>query len=432
MRSMRRTALLWMTALIAFVGLAGAVIAYGLALHEANRFMDSQLRQIALNAGPGLRDQATASPRHDPEDDFVVQIWTAAGERIHASPPDAAIPRQTEPGFRTRDSGGIRWRIFSSSDASQTIQVAQQIEVRRELAESAAWQAALPILAVIPIGWLVIGWAVRRILGDLRRLADAIAALPADSREPIDLEQVPVEVRPVVGAMNALIARLRESVLQQRKFLSDAAHELRTPLTALSLQIGNLGSGDRPSASDIQDLESGARRASALVDQLLRMARYDATEPVYERLDLAAVVLDAIADHVPLAESRAVDLGVLSHDRLPITGDPRELRLLFDNLIDNAVKYTPRGGVVDVTILHDGTKGCVTIADTGPGIPPDILPRICDRFVRAAPRTIDGSGLGLAIARAIADRHSLLLSLANRDDGCGLSVTVEMQAYGHR
>ena len=327
MRSLRRTVFLWLTGLIAVVGLGGAAIAYGLALREANRFMDSQLRQIALNTGPGLREQTGDLPRHDPEDDIVVQIWTAVGAPVHASPSGALIPRQSTPGFHTVETGGERWRIYASSDPSQTIQVSQQVEVRRELAESAASQAALPVLAVIPIGWLVIGWAVERILGDLRRLADTIAALPAESREPIDVAQVPAEIAPLLRAMNILVERLRLSVAQQRKFLSDAAHELRTPLTALSLQIANLGVGDRPpAAADIQDLERGARRAAALVDQLLRMARYEATSALDNHLeiDLTAVVLDAVADHVPLAESRAIDLGVLSRDPMPTKGDARE------------------------------------------------------------------------------------------------------------
>ncbi len=427
MRSLRRTALVWMTALITGVGLAGAVLAYGLALREANRFMDGQLRQIALNAGPGLREQDVPPLRHDPEDDFVVQIWNAVGARVHAVPTGIEIPRRPRPGFATVDAVGASWRVFSSSDTAQTIQVSQRMEVRREIAENAALQAAAPILVTIPIGWLVVGWAMRRVLADLRRLAREVERLPAESSEPIDLARVPIEVAPLIIAMNRLVGRLRRNLSQQRKFLSDAAHELRTPLTALNLQIANIFWDTRGIPSpDVLELRRGAARAAVLVDQLLRMARYDADADVQERVavDLRTVVLAAMADHVPLAESRSIDLGITSAQPAPLVGDARDLRIMIGNLIDNAVKYTPEGGVVDVAVTAENGRPEVAISDTGPGIDPALLPRVFDRFFRAAPAGVEGSGLGLAICKAIAERHGLILTVANRSDRPGLRVAV--------
>ena len=427
MRSLRRTALLWMTALITGVGLLGAVLAYGLALREANRFMDGQLRQIALNAGPGLPEQDVPALRQDPEDDFVVQIWNAEGTEVHAVPPGVDIPRQTRPGFANVKALGAGWRVFMSSDGAQAIQVSQRREVRRELAASAALQTALPLLILIPVGWLVVGWAMGRVLADLRRLAAEVERLPAESREPIDLAHVPIEAAPLVVAMNRLIERLRLTLAQQRKFLSDAAHELRTPLTALNLQIANLRGDVRDAApADVEELRLGAKRAATLVDQLLRMARYDAdaSAPEPHEVDLRGIVLAAVADHVALAESRSVDLGVTSSEPAPMTGDARDLRVLFGNLIDNAVKYTPEGGVVDVAVTGRAGRPEVVICDTGPGIAQGLMPRVFDRFYRAAPVGVEGSGLGLAICRSIAERHGLTLTLANRGDRSGLRVVV--------
>ncbi|MCW6513112.1 ATP-binding protein [Lichenifustis flavocetrariae] len=428
MRSLRRTALLWMTGLITGVGLTGAVIAYALALREANGFMDGQLRQIALNAGPSLRAQDGPGIHDDPEDDFVVQIWDATGMSLHAVPPGVDIPRVNGSGLTTLNALGARWRVFASGDGIRSIQVAQRMEVRQEIAESTALQAAAPILITIPIGWLVVGWAMGRVLADLRRLATEVESLPVESREPIDLARVPVEAAPLVVAMNRLIERLRATLTQQRKFLSDAAHELRTPLTALNLQIVNIANPARSIApEDIVDLRNGARRAAALVDQLLRLARYDATADIQASipLDLRTIVLAAVADHVALAESRSVDLGVTSSDTVPLVGDPRDLQILFGNLVDNAVKYTPAGGTVDVAITIGPESGCeVSISDTGPGIDPALLARVFDRFFRAAPAGVEGTGLGLAIGKAIAERHGLKLSITNRTDRSGLRVKV--------
>jgi two-component system OmpR family sensor kinase len=233
--------------------------------------------------------------------------------------------------------------------------------------------------------------------------------------------------------MNALIERLRQTLAQQQKFLSEAAHELRTPITAIRLQIDNLAEDTETLTvrTDLDDLRQGSRRASTLVDQLLRMARYDAkAEPVHrEIVDLAEIALMAVADHVPLAESRVIDLGVLSSQRTLIEGDERDLRVLIGNLIDNAIKYTPSGGTVDVEVSVRNGHSLVIVQDTGPGIDPALLPRISDRFFRAAPATVEGSGLGLAICQAIADRHGLTLSYINRRDRDGLMVTVTARTH---
>ena len=415
-----------MAAVITGVGLVGAAASYLFALHEANSFMDSQLRQVAGIAGPALRSKPSSSGATDPEDNIVVQVWSLDGV-LQAVPSDVGIPRQPRVGFASVDVAGTPYRVFTTSDARKTVQVSQQVAVRQELAESAALQAAIPLLFLIPVGLVIVGWAMGRVLADLNLLAAEVERLPLDGREPLDFAHVPREAAPLVVAMNRLIERLRVSLAQQRKFLSDAAHELRTPLTALQLQIGNLNaSRSGTTAMALDDLRHGIQRASTLVEQLLRVARYDAAADVRQCIDvdLASIVLAAIADHIALAESRSIDLGITAQEPAPFRGDPSDLRILFGNLIDNALKYTLDGGVVDLAVARLDDTIEVSITDTGPGIDPALLTRVFNRFFRAAPAGIEGSGLGLAICKAIADQHGLTLTLSNRWDRTGLRVAV--------
>jgi len=432
MTSLRWTALLWMTTMLSIVGIAGAAVSYRLASDEAKAFLDSQLQQIALNACAGVPDTTDSLPsQHDSEDDFSVEIWNGAGEAFRASRSAVYIPRRSQAGFADVHAAGEDWRVYTSIDGARIVQVAHREVVRREIAQHAAISAAIPILVVIPLAWLLIGWALGRFLGRLTTLASEIAERSLDSKDPIPLEGVPKEVRPLVFGMNSLIERLHYALDQQRRFVSDAAHELRTPLTALCLQIENLqhelGQG---AGACLSELERGTRRASALIDQLLRMARYDASREVdmAEPVDLPELLKSCLADQVPIAESRGVDLGITTMERAYILGAHNELKNLFANLIDNAVRYTPPGGAVDVSIRPCGERAVVKIADTGCGIPEDLLPRVFDRFFRAAPPGIEGSGLGLSIVKSIADRHDLEVELGPRDGG-GLVATVSGAAF---
>ncbi len=419
-----------MAAVITGVALTGAGASYLFALHEANGFMDGQLRQVASIAGPPLRIKTSFFGASDPEDNLRVQIWPVDGGLPQTVPDEIGIPRQPRAGFATIEVGRTGYRVFTSIDVAGTVQVSQEVAVRQELAESAAVQAAIPLLFLIPVGFVIVGWSMGRALADLKLLATKVEGLPPDSREPLDLAQVPIEIAPLVVAMNRLIERLRVSLDQQRKFLSDAAHELRTPLTALRLQIGNLdASASTADPITIEDLQHGIRRASTLIEQLLRVARYDAAADVHQCIDvdLCSIVVAAIADHVALAESRSIDLGVTAQEPAPFCGDPGDLRILFGNLIDNALKYTPNGGVVDIAVSgRNGAVG-ITITDTGPGIDPSLLTRVFDRFFRGPPSTVDGSGLGLAICSSVAAQHGLTITLRNRLDRTGLCVLVKSQ-----
>ena len=234
--SLRRAALLWMTGLLTVVGLLTTVIAYHYARNEAAEFLDGQLRLIALDAGTEAPSgNAPAASDEDPEDRFSITIWDANGRVVHQSLPSVQIARQAQPGFANVKAGRELWRVYTTSDSDRTVEVAQRDTVRAEIADSAALGATAPILIVIPLSWLVVGWAMNRVLGRLDELANEIAARDVSAAEPIPLAGVPIEVTPLVESMNGLIVRLQAALDAQKRFLADAAHELRTPLAAMQI-----------------------------------------------------------------------------------------------------------------------------------------------------------------------------------------------------
>ncbi len=416
--SLRRAALTWMTALLAFVGLVAIVIAYDYARDETAEFLDGQLRQIALNVGTGLSQSAgPAVADQDPEDRFAITIWDRAGRVVHQSLQDVQIPRQDKPGFANVVAGGASWRVYTVGDQARTVQVAQRETVRAEIADSAALGAAAPILIVIPLSWLVVGWAMSRMIGRLNDLAEEIAARSAKATEPIPIAGVPSEVKPLVESMNGLIARLQAATDAQRRFLADAAHELRTPLAALQIQVDNLAAGGAGQDERVAALAAGVKRAGALVDQLLRLERLEGPAAgVGPSFDLGALLLDCVADCAPLAQGKDVDIGIDFTADAMIQGVERDVRALFASLIDNAARYTPPGGKIDVALARREGRPVVEIVDTGPGLPKGAERRIFDRFYRGAPHDTEGTGLGLAIARRIAERHGFELTVENRPD----------------
>ena len=428
MNSLRRSALVGMTVLLTLVGVISFVIAYEMARREAAGFLDGQLRQIALIAGEGLSSGMSVAPQrtHDPEEDFVIAVWNANGEAISRSFNSIALPRQTRPGFATVQIGGEAWRVYMAKDPRGTVQSAQRMSVRTEMAETAALQAGLPVLAAIPLAWLVLNWLLGKLLGRLSSVARDIASRGVESLDPIPVSRVPLEVLPMVEAMNGLIQRLQKAMDQQKRFVSDAAHELRTPLAALQIQIDQLRLPAEPNSMHVAELGAAVRRASCLVDQLLHIARLDGQTELSPavRVDLCALVTQCVADVVLIAETKSVDIGIDTCDRAVISGWPGDLKALFGNLIDNAIHFTPPGGQVDIVVRQTGSGVNVEILDTGNGILPADMPRIFDRFFRAAAPDADGSGLGLSIVAAVAKRHGLKVEIANRTDRPGILARV--------
>jgi len=267
---------------------------------------------------------------------------------------------------------------------------------------------------------------VGRGLAPLIGLARSLAARGPRALEALPETGLPDEVRPLVAALNDLFARLDRALDRERAFIADAAHELRTPLTAVALQLQVL---ERVAAGPEREealtrLKAGVQRSTRLVQQLLDLARQDdaAVRPA-TRVDLAAVAREVVVEQAPHAEARGIDLG-LDASAASVDGDPEGLRVALGNLVDNAIRYTPAGGKVDVRVRTEGDAAIAEVLDTGPGIPPEERERVLDRFHRSAGAPGSGGGLGLAIVREIATRHGAAIELRDREGGPGLCARV--------
>jgi two-component system OmpR family sensor kinase len=286
----------------------------------------------------------------------------------------------------------------------------------------------LPIIFLIPLSWILVGWVVRRLLRPMQDLTMALRARQAVSNETLNSNGLPGEVVPLVDAMNGLLLRQQELLEFRQRFISDAAHQLRTPLTALHLQLENLKQAIHGGKGSLllEPLTHGLSRMAGLLEQLLKLAR--AEEPHGQTQDslvsLSDVVRESMAGVYELAVAKCVDVGVTADAGVIVRGSAHDLSMLFGNLLDNAVRYTPEGGKVDVEILANGNDASVTIRDSGPGIPDSAMALVFDRFYRHNPQSADGSGLGLAIVVALAARNGADVKLQNCSNGGGLIARV--------
>lgn len=431
MKSIRHQLLLTLLSAITLTILLGALATYRTARDEAHEMFDYQLRQLALS----LRDHAFQNGQaHEfgPDQDaqhFSVQIWGPDGTRIYLSHPRQELPRQTPLGFATIDTGHGRWRVFGLQLGTQMIQVAQPMQVREQLALAAALRTILPFLLTLPMLGILIWIVVGRGLRPLDVVAKAVTVRTAAALDPLPTSGVPGEVVPLISALNDLLARLSRALAAQREFIADAAHELRTPLAALALQaqLAERASDAAARAEAFGELKGGLQRATHTVQQLLTLARQEpgGGEQRLTSVNLAELAARVIADHLPLAEARRIDLGATpTSEFVWVDGEEDALRILLGNLVSNALRYTPPGGRVDVSSGEDAHCAFLEVCDSGPGIPEDDRQRVFDRFYRRSQTDDAGSGLGLAIVRTIADRHRACIVLDDSLLG-GLRARVE-------
>lgn len=439
MNSIRRTLLVWLLAGLAIIGLAASAATYVAARREIGALLDLQLKQLAYSTRMDdlLRGQRPGFdtpdvPRGTGITELVTQIWDRDGVLVYWTRPGMGLPVPAREGYSTVGRNGREWRVYTMVHGTHALQIAQPQDERDRLATQTALRTLLPFAALMPVFGLLMWLGVGHGLRPLAAMSRAVSKRRPDALSPIGESGLPEELRPLGASLNGLLARLSDALSAQRRFTADAAHELRTPLAALKLQLdlARRNGATQGATASLDDLDAAVDRAAHLVEQLLTLARVEpeALATQKTRCDLVAIAKDAIVARAGLAAQKAIDLGLAHAEPAVVEGDDTSLAILLSNLLDNALRHTPVGGRIDVAVRNTGGAPTLTVADNGPGIPPEDRERVFDRFYRGAGNEEPGSGLGLSIVKRIADAHGASISLDAPATGTGLAVTVRFAA----
>lgn len=441
MTSIRRVLLKWQIGALLITGLLTSLITYAVAWHAFNHLRNDGLAQIAYAI---VRHGVIASDGTDSEDDaadegeFVSQIWDSNDELQYSSLENDGPPAQ-KPGHHTVTWNGEKWRTYTLQDGGLTIQVSNPVAHRLSLFREIAPWLLLPLSLMVAILGGMIWLAVGRALRPLAQVRAGIIEQNVHNLKALDTSGLPEEVVPLGTALNDLLRRLEQALVMERTFIANAAHELRSPLTAVRLQAQLANSANAthdavPREQALSQLLAGVDRASHLIEQLLLMARFEPAAQTFKfddvRLDLLAKQI--VGEFSAQADSKRIDLGIGLCKPVQVSGHPESLRALISNLVDNALRYTPAGGRVDVDVDCDQEKAILCVSDTGPGIPEAFRERVFDRFYRLADANVPGSGLGLSIVKQVAQLHggevvALGAATASTDDaGSGLRIRFSM------
>ena len=435
MPSLRRRLLLFISVTSIVLLALASTMSYRRARHDIQELMDDQLAKTAqlVLALAGQESGTLADlpqrltgvrglkPRRN-QLTLEYQVGRADGTVLARSAQAPATPLTARLGYANLESGGERWRslVLESADGLYRAQIAESIPNRDCEALEIAIKTVQPLALALPFALLGIYFSIRRGLKPLDDLASEVATRSSDNLAPIAGRRVPREAQPLVVAINRVLYRLGSSLDNERRFTADAAHELRTPLAAarVQAQVAMLSQEAGPRTHALSQTLAGLDRATRLVEQMLRLARLDplARLPQTAPVDLAALVQRVVAgvqDAKPDTRigQRLPDEGMI------VEGDVDLLEVAVRNLLDNAVRYSPVGSEVTVLLVSDTGEPTLTVQDDGPGVPPEELPRLMERFYRGTAVTAEGSGLGLTIVGRIAELHGAVLELANRPSG---------------
>ncbi|WP_005032598.1 ATP-binding protein [Holophaga foetida] len=428
--SLRLRLSLWLSLAIGGLAIAGGLLSLRAAWKEVHELQDDVLRQVAIlvryqpASAISLGEGPTGAKGVDRDDSITILPLPHRGAQEGL----ASVARLRD-GLYTVPIGGRSFRVaLRSLPGGGRIAVTQATKARDQIALSGALHTVLPMALLLPVIILMATHVVRRMFKPVASLAAEVEARGDRDLHPLPQRNLPLEVDPFVTAINRLLTRVSQSMETQQRFIADAAHELRTPLTALSLQAQRVEAAEMsPEARErLEVMREGLERNRRLLDQLLGLASAQrSTTGAGAEVTLREVFHRVLEDVLPLAEAKGMDVGIAGEADVRLAASEADLVSLVRNLVDNAVRYTPEGGRVDLGASESGDQVILQIEDNGPGIPVEERERVLDPFYRVLGSEQPGSGLGLSIVRTLAERLGGRLELADstRFDH-GLKVTV--------
>lgn len=421
---------------ILLVAVLASIFAFVSALDEAHEQQDASLRQVAVlfdrqHMTLGYPDDSKTVG--DDEESRVIIQYLADGKHASAATDEMLplpFPTTLADGLSTVEVAGEAFRVLVRTTASgERIAVAQESDARDKDARESAWRSLLPFLILFPVLLLVVGDLVRKLFRPIATLAAEIDQRAEQELHPVDEQHLPTEVRPFVRAINRLLGRVAQSMESQRRFVADAAHELRSPMTALSLQAERLAAAEMPvpARERLLPLSEGIERSRKLMDQLLSLAAAQSTlNHTPSAVSVHETYRRVLEDLWPLAERKHLDIGVESVDDVQVFIHELDLFTLIKNLLDNAIRYTPEGGRIDLSVDRMDGRIRLQVKDSGPGIALAEQARVFDPFYRSLGTAETGSGLGLSIVKTIVDRVGARIEIGVTDNPqhSGLCVSV--------
>ena len=407
--------------------IAGA-FSYYQTYHEAEELQDDLLRQTAAYINPKTTDYTQiGSENHILIQTFgqedTVPLSDTLGEGFHTI--KGSVDDDDD------DDDDDEYRAYIRQTPQGKIAVLQETEYRDDLAATAAYQSVLPPLIALPLMILLTVWITYRAMRPVKTLSASLGQRRSDDLSPLDGEGVPSEIQGFVTAINQLLQRTGENIRRQQRFIADAAHELRSPLTALSLQAERLTK--LPQSDEAREqtglILQSIQRNRHLLEQLLTHARAQGSETQRNLTDISlqAQFRRVLQELMPLALNKQQDIGVAVENDLRIRADDTEIYTLIKTFTDNAIRYTPAGGRIDIGFSETPTTLAIWVEDDGPGIPAAERSRVTDAFYRILGTEQQGTGLGLSIADAIAKRYGGKLILTDsRNFAHGLLIQAEL------
>ena len=366
-------------------------------------------------------------------DKFNFQVWTNGGKLLLHSSTAPKVPLTSEiDGFSDKKIADQNWRVFTTYNDKAGIRtvLAERYDTRNELGHRIAQDDLYIMLLTFPLSGLLIWIIIGRGLDSLDKVAEEVANRAPSHLEPVDLQEVPEEIKPVIDELNKLFYRLKEGFEREKRFAADAAHELRTPLAALKAQAQvALNSNDIEEKNQaLQKLIASVNRSTHIVQQLLTMSRLVPEATSFhdeDEVNLSKLTREILAMLAPSAVEKQIELEFESDDKIPkIQGNPTALGILIRNLVDNAIRYCGENGRVIVRLIKQNNELILEVGDNGPGIPPELQSRVFERFFRVLGNKSPGSGLGLAIVQQICELHGGRVVLDSPKTGTGLIVRV--------
>lgn len=430
--SIKRFLLIYITLSILVIYGLISFASYWVSKEELDELYDANLQQVASAIAAqhlAIQDvthlyrnnQVGSGAKIEAEEEFYVRVLAKDGAVLYVSHPKAKVPLPASLGLSTQRFQTKQWRFFVVKAKEETIQVAQSLRLRKNTIKETAYSLMASQLLFIPILVSLIFYAIRKALSPLSVLSNEIKKRDSADLNPFADDNVPAEVKPLVQSLNLFMDKVSTMVDVLKRFTSDAAHELRTPITALKLQLTVLEQSKSKSEreSAIQNLKSGINRSEQLVSQLLTLARLepDNQSRQVQSINMLELVKESFQELLPLAQEKSIDIGLTKDDHCEINAVQQEIKILINNILDNAIRYTPNGGKIDVSVFNQAGHVVLEVKDSGPGIQQNDQERVFERFYRGENQHISGSGLGLAIVKEIATRHGATVELSNINPG---------------